>query len=81
MTKLEREQDEQTETNEKNLKAVLDRTEHLITKIQTDNQKTVENITKQVEELTTKMVDKDCKRNKAQVKQEKEREKALGKKD
>ena len=70
MTKLERELDDQTQTNSKNLEVVLERTGKHYEKMQEDNKKQAGNATKQIRELTAQIVERNKKRDKAQIKRE-----------
>ena len=62
MSKLEKDNDDQTETNDINLQALSDRTGNLLQKMQEDNKKTVENVTKQIEALTARILIRDWER-------------------
>ena len=49
----------------------MEGTEHLYKKMQIDNQNSVQNMNKQIEGFTSKMIEREHKRDKAQMKREK----------
>ena len=77
MTKLEWDLDDQTQSNSKNLEAVMERTEKHFEKIQKNINKRAENVTEQIGELTSQMVEREERRDKAQ----RERDRELDKRD
>ena len=81
MTKLEKEHDDQTEINDRNLQAMSEQTEKLFSKMCEDNKKTVEKVTKTMETLTTRMDTRYKERDREQKIREKERAAETDKRD
>ena len=81
MTKLERELDEQTQSNTIKLEAVMERTETHFKKVHEDMNRREKNITEQIGSLTSQMMERDERRDRAQLRRDKERDKELDKRD